>query len=118
MTNRCPSASSNPKVGATTVVFPAPMIIWWHIECPDVAFDMNRPISATCSTPNQEGEAPEKMFADALSIVSESSGFVICIPGLERWHKDNAAGHNVYKNDPVHELNTAKYVQHRGCTAT
>lgn len=48
MTKRVPSASSNPSVGATTVVLPAPMIIWWHIERPVVAFDMKRPMRATC----------------------------------------------------------------------
>ena len=31
-TSRRPSASSSPSVGATTVVYPAPLIIWWHID--------------------------------------------------------------------------------------
>ena len=49
-TRDLPSASRSERSGPTTVVLPAPMIIWWHTERPSRTASMNLPMSATCDS--------------------------------------------------------------------
>ncbi len=49
-TRDLPSASRSERSGPTTVVLPAPMIIWWQTERPSRTASMNLPMSATCDS--------------------------------------------------------------------
>ena len=47
VTSEAPSASMSPSMGPMTVVFPAPMIIWWTDEILPRAAERNWPTSST-----------------------------------------------------------------------